>query len=102
MKFNFLKPNKSKNLPPLSSLRPQIFDVDRSWFLALGLFIVIIVITGIIGFRLFYYQYTEGYKQSGPASNFKNIIDANKLNSAIQKRGDLINQKISLPRDPSI
>lgn len=101
MKFIFLK-LKKKGLPNLKSLKPQIFDIDLFWFVGLGLFLIVVVITGLVGFKLFYSLYTESYKDTKSAENFKNIINIDKLNSAIEKRNNFINQEISVPKDPSI
>jgi hypothetical protein len=100
-KFNLLKLNKDK-LPPLKSLRPKIFDVDLYWYASLGLVLVIFLITAFIGFKLFYSQYFETYKQSSSSQNFENLINIERLKSAIQKRSDLINKPISFPKDPSL
>lgn len=101
MKFNFLK-FKKQGLPSLKSLRPQIFDVNLFWFMALGLSLVIFIITGFIGFRLFYSQYSESYKKSGSTENIERTMNINKLKDVILKRNELINQEITLPRDPSM
>ena len=101
MKFNFLKLKKD-NLPPLKSLRPQIFNVDLFWFASLGLALVIFIITAFIGFKLFYSQYFETYKQSASGENFESLINIDKLKSTIQKRSDLISKPVSLPKDPSL
>ena len=61
MKLNFLK-LKRKGSPPLESLRPPIFDTDLFWFVSLGLGLVIFIITALIGFKLFYPQYSKSYK----------------------------------------
>jgi len=100
MKFTFLK-FKKKGLPSLKSLQPQIFDVDLAWFGLLGLCLIILIITILVGFNLFYSQYFESYKQSG-SIDVENIMNINKLKSAIDKRNTFINEQISLPRDPSL
>jgi hypothetical protein len=101
MKFTFLKLKKN-NLPPLKSLHPKIFDVDLYWLETLTLCFVILIVTGFFGFKLFYSQYFESYQTSGSAEDYKNIIDVNGLNSAIQNRNDFINKPASLPKDPSL
>ena len=101
MKFTFLKPKKD-NLPKLKSLRPGIFDIDSYWFLSLGLFLAIFIITALIGFKFFYSQYFETYKQSGNGEDFKNLIDINGLQIAIGKRTNFINATTTLPKDPSL
>ncbi|MFH0804313.1 MAG: hypothetical protein V1896_01805 [Candidatus Zambryskibacteria bacterium] len=100
MKFNFLK-FKKKSMPTLKSLRPKTFDADTLWFASLGLFLIIFVITGFVGFRLFYSQYFESYKETNSSENFKDIINIDRLKNAIEKRNEFINQQISIPRDPS-
>src|SRR3989344_2125755 len=101
MKFNFLK-LKKKGLPSLKSLKPQIFDIDLFWFVSLGLFLIIVFITSLVGFKLFYSLYTKSYKDTRSTESFKNIINVDKLNGAIEKRNNFINQEISIPKDPSI
>lgn len=101
MMFNFLKLKKD-NAPSLKSLRPKIFDISLYWFLALGLCSIIFVAASIVGFRLFYSQYSESYKNKKPAENFENLININQLKNAIQKRNEFINRQISLPTDPSL
>lgn len=101
MKLNFLK-FKKPSLPSLKSLRPQIFDVDLFWFVALGLFLIIFIITTLIGFKLFYSEYYESYKQIKSSENIENIMGIDKLKKAILKRNDFLNQKISLSKDPSM
>jgi hypothetical protein len=99
--FNFLN-FKKNNLPPLKSLRPPVFDTDFFWFVALGIAVVIFLITALIGFQFFYSQYFESYKQSQSAENYENLIDINKLKSTIEKRNEFLNQEIILPKDPSL
>jgi hypothetical protein len=101
MKFTFLKLKKN-NLPPLESLRPRVFDTDLFWYLSLGLGLLLLLIMALVGFNLFYAQYFESYKKSTPAEDFGNIINVNRLKSAILKRNEFINKEISLPKDPSL
>lgn len=101
MKFNFLKFRK-KNLPSLESLQPPIFDINLFWFASLGLFLIIFIITAFVGFKFFYSQYFESYKDTKLTENFENIINIDRLKKAINKRNDFINKEISLPRDPSL
>lgn len=101
MKFTFLK-FKKNDLPPLKYLRPQIFDTDLFWYLSLGLCFLLFLVMALVGFNLSYAQYFESYKNSVPAEDLGNIINAERLKSAILKRNEFINQQISLPRDPSI
>ncbi len=100
MKFTFFT-FKKDNAPKPTSLRPSVFRTDLFWFLSLGLFAIILVITGTIGFRLFYEGYFESYKQEIPKDTFENLINIDRLKTTIEKRSDFINQKISLPNDPS-
>lgn len=100
--IKFLKLNK-KGLPSLRSLHPQIFDTNKFWFVALGSSLLILTITGAIGFWFFYSQYVESYKKdSESTSNFKNLVHIRDLKEAIEKRTNLINEKISVPADPSL
>lgn len=101
MKFTFLK-FKKKSLPPLKSLQPPIFDINLFWSVCLGLFLIIFIITAFIGFKLFYSQYFESYKETKLTENFENIINMDRLKNIINKRNDFINKEISLPRDPSL
>ena len=101
MKFNFLK-LKKKDLPTLKSLQPQIFDVDLFWFEALGLCLIIIIITTLVGFNFFYSQYFESYKNSATIENSENIININKLKGALDKRNIFINKQVTPSRDPSL
>jgi hypothetical protein len=101
MKFTFLKFKKDK-LPPLKSLRPQVFNGDFLWFVSLGLCLIIFIVNALVGFRFFYSLYFESYKKLGPTENFENLININKINNFIGKRNDFINKPISLPRDPSL
>ncbi len=102
MKFTFLKFIKRNNLPPLKSLRPQVFRTDFFWFMALALALAIFIITALIGFKLFYSQYFESYKQSKPDENLENLINIKRIKTAIEKRNSFINKEVSLPSDPSI
>lgn len=100
--IKFLKLNK-KGLPPLKSLQPQVFNVSKFWFVALGSSILVLAITNLFGFWLFYSQYVQSYKnESESASNFKNLINIDKLKDAIEKRVNLINTEIVIPKDPSL
>jgi hypothetical protein len=101
MKLNFLK-FKKNNLPPLQSLRPQVFDTDLFWYLSLGVCFLLFLIMALVGFNLSYSQYFESYKNSAPVENSGSIINTDRLGSAIQKRNEFINQQISLPKDPSL
>ena len=101
MKFNFLK-LKRKGRPSLESLRPPIFDTDLFWFASLGLGLVILIITALIGLNLFYSQYFKNYKESTTAENFENLINIDKLKNVVEKRNNFINQEIPLPKDPSL
>jgi hypothetical protein len=101
MKFAFLKKKKDR-LPSLKSLRPPVFDVDLFWFAGLGAGFVVLLITAFVSFKLSYSQYFESYKVLKSPENYENPIDINKLERTINKRNDFINQKISLPKDPSL
>ena len=101
MKFTFLKFKKNNPLS-LESLRPPLFNINLFWTLALGFFVGIVIITASIGFKLYYYQYSENYKKSFIENNSEEIIDVGRLKSAILKRNDFINQPVSSTTDPSI
>ena len=101
MKLNFLK-FKKQSLPPLKSLRPKIFDVDLFWFMSLGISLMIFIITLLVGIKLFYSQYFEAYKETIPTENIEDTMNINRLKSVIEKRNNFINQKISIPKDPSV
>jgi hypothetical protein len=101
MKLNIFKFTKD-NLPPLESLRPQIFNADLYWFACLGLGFSVFTITALIGLQLFYSQYFETYKKNKPSENLQNIINVESLKSAVEKREAFVNQKVYLPKDPSI
>lgn len=101
MNFNFLK-LKKKGLPSLNSLRAKIFDVEKFWFITLGSCTLIIVITLLIGLSFFFPQYFESYKKTKPTDSFEKIIDIDKLKSVVNERNELINNKITIPPDPSI
>lgn len=92
---------RKNNIPPLSSLRPALFDVYRYWFIGLGGFFAIVIITALIGFKLFYGVYYESYKKETPKETLENLIDVNKLNVVIEKRNDFIIATSTLPRDPA-
>jgi hypothetical protein len=99
MKFNFLK-QKKEHLPSLESLKPRTFDVNMFWFASLGLFLVASAIVVTIGAKILYSQYFESYKKS-VMINSENLINVNRLKSVIEKRNNFINNKISIPKDPS-
>lgn len=100
MKFNFLK-FKKDNSPSLESLKPKIFKADFFWFLSLGIFLIISVVTVFVGVKLFYSQYFESYKKS-TTEDSQNIINVARLNGAIEKRNEFINKEVSFPKDPSL
>lgn len=101
MKFNFLK-FKNKNLPSLKSLRPPIFNIDSYWFFSLGVFFALLVFMALVGFKLFYSQYFEDYKEITVTENSDDPINVSKLKSVIEKRNYFINRETVLPPDPSL
>jgi hypothetical protein len=101
MKFNFLK-FKKQGPPSLLSLQPKVFNTDLFWFTSLGLFLFVFMITGFIGFKFFYSQYFESYKESVSIEDFENIMSISKLKNAIERRDNFIKQEISFTRDPSL
>jgi hypothetical protein len=101
MKFNPFK-IKGDKLPSVESLRPPVFNVNKFWFISLCVCFAVLIITAFIGFRYFHFIYFEGYKESKSEENFQNIINVERLKSAIEKRDKLINEEMLIPRDPSI
>lgn len=83
-------------------MRPKLFDVNSRWFAALGLSLLITAVGILIGFKLFYSQYFESYKKSAPTESFENIIDIQRLKSAIEKRENFIKQQLPSLKDPSV
>lgn len=102
MKLFLLKPNNKENLPSLKTLRPKIFDIDKSWFMGLGLSFLILLVTAFIGFKLFYGQYFETYRNVKPSENYDNIIDTSRLGNVIDKRIGFINKERVSLEDPSL
>lgn len=100
MKTLFWK--QKNNLPSLKSLRPAIFDVDLFWFLSLGLGLVILIITGVIGGKLLYAQYFESYKKEGTQQNYGDVININRLKTAIRERTNFLDQPTPELPDPSL
>ncbi len=101
MKFNFLNFKKNQT-PPLSSLRPPIFDVRKHWLATLGLSALIFIITALIGAKLFYTGYFETYKKQKTGDDFQNIIDIKQLKRVVEKRNNFIKTESTLPKDPSL
>lgn len=97
-----LNQTKKIKLPNLKSLRPPLFRVDLFWYLALTLFAVILVITGTIGFRLFYDGYFESYRQEIVIGSLKDPINITHLQKAVETRQDFVGEEITFPRDPSL
>lgn len=101
MKFlNFTSKKDTK--PALGRFRPMLFDIKFYWGVCLLLFILIIVITAVIGSMIFYSEYTEDYKVNSEGSNTGNLINTEKLKNLINKRNDFINQPVPILKDPSI
>ncbi len=101
MNFNLLKPKK-EDLLSLKSLRPSAFNADAYWFFALGMFAAILIIMAVVGFKLFYSQYTEDYKETTNTEGLENLINVERLKNVIGKRENFRNKEISLPPDPSL
>lgn|SRR3989344_7161448 len=100
MKFPSLKFMRNSG-PSLKSLRPNIFNVNLFWFVGLGLFIVLFVVAAFVGSKLFLFEYFESYKNNSKETS-EDIINTDRLKSAIEKRNSVINEKTPLPRDPSL
>ena len=75
MKLFLSKLNSKESLPSLKSLRPKIFDIDKSWFMGLGLCFLILFVAAFIGFKIFYNQYFETYKNVKSSESYDNIIN---------------------------
>jgi hypothetical protein len=98
MLFNF---SKKSYIPKTTVLRPPLFNVAKHWLLTLCVAVSILLITGIIGAKLFYYGYSEAYKAkaiSGPSDP----LNANYLKSVVGQRNSVLTSPAVLPRDPSI
>src|SRR3989344_6226660 len=98
---DFIKNLNKKKLPSPKSVRPVIFNIEMRLVLALALFFVILVVTTLVGFRLFHYIYFEQYKKEISPDNFRNLINMEMLNDAIEQRNKNINRGVTIPRDPS-
>jgi hypothetical protein len=68
----------------------------------LGLCALVIVVTIIVGLRLFYFQYSEGYKEPVSTESLESLVNINKLKSAIEDRNGMIDKEIPISKDPSI
>lgn len=101
MKFSILKFRKNSG-PSLSSLRPVLFDVNKHWFVGLSIFFTLIVITAIVGFKLFSLVYSESYKKETPRDVLENLVDVKTLKHTIEDRNNFIVATSTLPRDPSL
>lgn len=99
-----MNPFKFKRKKTLSfeSVRPPIFNDAKYWTLILLVFFAILFATTIAGFKLFHSVYTESYKKDIPVISADEVISAKKLKSLIGKRQELLDQKITLPEDPSM
>jgi len=103
MNFEFLKiKTKKQKIPSITKLRPKLFDTNVFWFLGLGASSIVFIVTAFIGAKLFYMQSSESFRESTNENNFDNVIDTNIIKNAVEKRETFINQKISIPRNPSI
>lgn len=101
MKFLSLKFKKDHS-PSLGSIRPVLFDVNLFWTISICLSAFVILTTLFIGFKLFYAEYNESYKEESNKEDFGNLIDINGLKRAVLERNNFIIQPTPLPRDPSI
>lgn len=98
--MKFLKVKKNK-IPSPQSLRRPIFNIEKFWFAGLGICFLALLVNGFISFKLMYNQYFEGYKETPVFSDDEDLINIKRLESVIKIRSDFINQKLSIPRDPS-
>lgn len=101
MKFFNLKLRKDK-IPSLKSLRMPLFNIELYWLLILLISFLIIFFTVGIGFKLFYNEYFEGYKNTISTEQFGDILNIQRLERVIEKRNEFINASTTIPRDPSI
>lgn len=92
--------SKKSHAPKTSSLRPPIFDVTKHWLLALFVAVFILITTGIIGAKLFYYGYSEAYKAKA-TGNSSDPLNVNRLQNVVGQRNSIIVAPAVLPRDPS-
>ncbi len=99
MKFSFLKFNKDK-IPPLSRVRPNLFNAYSRWTLLLLIFLLALVVSGFVSFKLFYSVYTESFKKDIKSSIPDNLIDTAKLSSVVKERSDFTNSTTTIPANP--
>lgn len=93
--------SKKDSLPPLSSLRPPIFDVSLFWFLSLIIALVIVVVTVAAGFWLMYAQDMEDY-QNLSSESYQSPINVSRLETVVGQRNLFLDAESQLPRDPSL
>jgi hypothetical protein len=101
MKLPFLKIKKDTNLD-VTKLRSALFDTEKIWFITLVSFFVLTIIAFLVGFDLFYFVYSEGYKKQNLEELNKSPINVEILKEAIEKRDRFIDSDVVLPRDPAI
>lgn len=99
MKFLKIKKNI---VPSLKSLKPAIFNTDAYWDLSLGIFIVLAILIGTIGLRLFWRQYFENYSEFKFRENIEEVMNIGRLKSAVEERNEFLNKEIIIPRNPSL
>lgn len=93
---------KKNSLPELGPFRSPIFNQTKYWGISLFLFFVLLIATTIIGFNLFRSVYTESYKKDAPVINGEELIGAEKLKKAVDKRNQILNSPKLSPKDPSV
>lgn len=93
---------KKNTVPKLSSVRPPLFNIEKHWFFALGLFFAIFVITFLVGLQLFHTVYFETYKKEPIPEDYAELLNLNRLKSVVDKRETFRAQEVVLPRDPSM
>src|SRR3989344_6274732 len=101
MKLSLLKFFKKDKLPSIDSLQSRIFKIEFLWFVSLCVGFLVFVVMVFVGVRIWYSQYFETYKQAGVGENIENIINVAKLKNIVEEREVFINEKISIPTDPS-
>jgi hypothetical protein len=90
----------TKKSPSLDSLRPKLFDAEKTWLTILFISAILFVVAGYVGYKLFIIQYYEDYKKE-TNENFENIINTKRLESAVENRVNFINSTTTVSEDPS-
>lgn len=100
MKFSFSKFNKN-HLPSPETLRPKVFEVNKFWFLGLGLSIFVFLVVAFVGLKLFYNQYFKNQNELKFTENVENLMNIDRLKKAVEKRNIFINTQLPATNDPA-